>query len=131
MATALAVQATSGATGQPETTLADTPHTVIATNVEGEGLWMTKEAAAHAQIDDTELGLSRDLTHHPDATVHAQTGGTEPETKLGKPATLETGAHAKSVSPQPALSGNKPKALEERAICSRGAGHADGQTQRP
>ncbi len=46
-----------GATVQPETqpAEADATHTVV---LEGEGLWIAEEVAAHAQNVDVELGLS-------------------------------------------------------------------------
>ena len=46
-----------GATVQPETQPAETDatHTVV---LEGEGLWIAEEVAAHAQNVDVELGLS-------------------------------------------------------------------------
>jgi len=55
--TAPAPQLSLGATVQPEPQLADVDatHTVI---LEGEGLWMAEEGAAHAQNVIVELGLS-------------------------------------------------------------------------
>jgi hypothetical protein len=115
VATAPAAQAASGAARQPETMPVDIPHTVIAADVEGEGLWTTEEAATHAQIDDVEPGLSRGIPYHPDPNIHAQTVSTEPETKPGKPATLEEGAHVQIISTEQALSGSRPNDLKEVA----------------
>ncbi len=50
-----ALKVSLGATVQPETEAIEATHTVI---LEGEGLWIAEEVAAHAQNVDVELGLS-------------------------------------------------------------------------
>src|SRR5216683_4438156 len=68
-ATAPATEVSLGATAQPETEAMEATHTII---LEGEGLWIAKEAVAHAQNVNAELGLSWALPQSPTQEVHTQ-----------------------------------------------------------
>ena len=50
-----ATEASLGATVQPKTEAIEATHTIV---LEGEGLWIAKEAATHAQNIVAELSLS-------------------------------------------------------------------------
>jgi len=103
--TALAPQASSGATVQPETEATEATHTVT---LEGEELWMAEEAAAHPQNVDAELGLSWALPQSLTPEVHAQRVIMEPCPISGKLGGLEKVTRTQPVAAELDLPGGQP-----------------------
>jgi hypothetical protein len=77
-------------------------HTIV---LEGEGLWMAEEGAAHTQNVDAELGLSQALPENLTPEVHVQTVIAEPHPISGKPGGLKKVAHVQPVAAEPDLPG--------------------------
>jgi hypothetical protein len=111
-ATMPALEASSGATAQPETEAMEATHTVV---LKGEGLWMAEEGATHTQNVNAELGLSQALPENPTPEVYVQTVIAEPHPISGKPGGLEKVAHTQPVAAEPDLPGGQPGDLKEDA----------------